>query len=266
MTFLRSYSACRPKGVRAALDAITTNLGRLIYPALLGLGLMTTPGTAQGQTGPEKWLQEAELAYASVTNYTAIFHKQQLVDGKLLHDDAIFIKFRKPYSLYMRWLAAPKKGCELLYVEGWNQNRAMVHKNGFFGFITRNLEPNSPRLMVGNLRPCTNTGLGFLVQTVAINVRKAIQAGALTFNERGEEIVYGRETQRLEVVFPKDKIKGYDAYRFIINQDVKSRILVRIQTYDWGDQLFENYAYEELNLDARLTDADFNPDNPDYHF
>ena len=120
--------------------------------------------------------------------------------------------------------------------------------------------------MAGNLRPLTETGIGYLVKTVAINVRTAIKAGELGFHERGEETVYGRRTQRVEVVFPKEKAKGYDAYRLIINQDITSKILLRIQVYDRDDHLFENYGYEDLKLDAGLTDADFDPKNPDYHF
>jgi outer membrane lipoprotein-sorting protein len=227
---------------------------------------MTATGRAQEQPDPETWFQDAEAAYANVTNYTAIFHKQQLVDGKLHDEDSIFIKFRKPFSLYMRWISAPDKGCELLFVEGWNENRARVHKGGFFRFITRNLEPKSPRLMVGNLHPLTDTGLGHLVLTVVENVRKAGHAGELRFHEHGEETVCGRKTRRIELEFPKDKAKGYNAYRMVINQDVESKILVRIALYDWDDHLFENYNYEELNLNAGLTDTDFDPQNPEYHF
>jgi len=120
--------------------------------------------------------------------------------------------------------------------------------------------------MAGNLRPVTSTGIGYLLETVATNLRKAIRVGELTFSEREEETVYGRNTQILEVVFPKDRAKDYDGYRYVINQDVESKILLRIRVYDRDDQLVENYGYENLNLGARLTDADFDPKNPEYHF
>ena len=67
-------------------------------------------------------------------------------------------------------------------------------------------------------------------------------------------------------MFPRDKAKGYDAYRLIIHQDIESKILVSIQLYDWDDHPFEMYGYEDLKLNAGLTDADFDPKNPDYHF
>jgi hypothetical protein len=154
----------------------------------------------------------------------------------------------------------------LLYVPGWNENRIRAHRGGILRFITRNLDPRDPGLMAGNLRPVTSTGIGYLLEIVAINVRKAIRAGELEFSERGAESVYGRNTRVLHMAFPKEKAKDYDGWRFVINQDVESRILVRIRVYDLDDQLVENYAYENLDLDARLADADFDPKNPAYRF
>ncbi len=70
----------------------------------------------------------------------------------------------------------------------------------------------------------------------------------------------------LEVLFPKAKVKDYDGYRYVINQDVESKMLVRIRTYERDDQVVESYGYERLDLAARLTDADFDPNNPAYRF
>ena len=123
-----------------------------------------------------------------------------------------------------------------------------------------------PALMAGNLRPVTSTGIGYLLETVAMNIRKAIKVGDLTFSERGPETVYGRNTQVLEVVMPKERAEDYDGCRFVINQDVESKVLVRIRVYDRDDQLVENYGYENLGLNAPLADADFDPKNPEYHF
>ena len=37
-----------------------------------------------------------------IRDYTAVFHKQEVVKGKLLPQENIFLKFRKPFSVYMR--------------------------------------------------------------------------------------------------------------------------------------------------------------------
>ena len=65
---------------------------------------------------------------------------------------------------------------------------------------------------------------------------------------------------------PYEKAKDYLCARCVINQDVESKILLRIRVYDRDGRLVENYGYEDLNLDARLTDADFDPKNLDYDF
>ncbi|MBN1547186.1 MAG: DUF1571 domain-containing protein [Syntrophaceae bacterium] len=219
------------------------------------------------EPNPEKWLAEAKAAYDRVESYTAIFHKQQRIAGKLLDEVNMFLKFKKkPYSLYMKWVTEPNKGSELLYVVGWNKGRIRAHRGGFFSFIVRNLDPNDPALMENNLRPVTSTGVGFLLQTIAINMRKAIKAGVLTFIDRGKENVYGRATQVMVIDIPYENAEDYDGAQFVINQDVESKILLRIRVYDRDGQLVENYGYENLNLDARLTDADFDPKNPEYDF
>jgi hypothetical protein len=239
---------------------------RIILAALFVLIALVAHGGGTDKPDPEQWLGEAEAAYDKVTSYTAIFHKQQRVAGKLLPEETIVLKFRKPASLYMKWIREPYEGSELLYETGRNEDRVRAHRGGILRFVTRNLDPSDPGLMAGNLRPVTSAGIGYLLETVAINVRKALKAGDLTFTERGEESVYGRATQVLEVAVPKERARDYDGCRFVIDQDVESRILVRIRVYDRDDQLVENYGYENLDLNAPLVDADFDPKNPEYHF
>jgi hypothetical protein len=196
-----------------------------------------------------------------------VFHKQQRIAGELLPEETILLKCRKrPFSLYMKWIKAPHKGSELLYAAGWNEDRVRAHRGGILRFVVRNIDPMDPALMQNNLRPVTSTGIGYLLETVATGIRKAIKFSELTFSGRGEEAVYGRNTQVLEVVVPKERAKDYDGRRYIINQDVESKLLVRIRVHDGDDQLVENYGYENLDLNARLADADFDPKNPEYHF
>jgi hypothetical protein len=237
-----------------------------ILSALFVFAALVAHGGASDRPDPEQWLSAAEAAYGKVTSYTAIFHKQQRVDGKLLPEETIFLKFRKPFSLYMKWMKEPYEGSELLYEVGRNEDGVTAHRGGVLRFITRNLDPADPGLMSGNLRPVTSTGIGYLLETVAINIRKATKAGDLTFSARGEESVYGRTTQVLEVVIPRESAKDYDGCRFVINQDVESKVPIRIRVDDQDDQLVENYGYESVDLEAPLVDADFDPKNPEYHF
>jgi Protein of unknown function (DUF1571) len=240
---------------------------RIICSAIFAFTSMVLQVDASAELDPDEWLREAEAAYNRVTMYTAIFHKQQRIAGKLLSEETMLLKCRKkPFSLYMKWIEEPYKGSELLYVAGWNEGRIRAHRGGVLSFIIQNLYPNDPKLMSNELYPVTSTGIGYLLEAVALNMRKAINADDLTFSEERKEKVYGRNTLALEVNFPKEKVKAYDGWRFVINQDVESKILIRIKIYDQNDQLIEYYGYENLNFNASLTDADFDPKNPEYHF
>lgn len=239
---------------------------RIICAALLTFAAMVVWGGANAESDPEKWLSEAEAAYAGVSGYTAIFHKQQRVAGKLEPEETIFLKFRKPLSLYMKWIKPPYKGSELLYVAGWNQDRVRAHRGGLLRFVTRNLHPDDPGLMAGNLRPVTSTGIGYLLESVARNIRAAIKGNELTFAMQGDETVYGRSTRVVVATFPDAKAKDYDGRRMIIHQDIGNGMLLRIRIHDRDDQLVESYGYENLDLQSTLTDADFDPENPAYHF
>lgn len=239
---------------------------KLICSALFALALTAARGGAADRFESEEWLREAETAYDTVTSYTAVFHKQQRVAGRLRPEETILLKYRKPLSLYMRWTKAPYKGSELLYVEGWNDNRIRAHRGGILRFITRDLDPRDPGVMDGNLRPVTSMGIGYLLEAVATNIRKAIKVGEVAFAKHGEEPVYGRKTQVLEVRFPRARAKDYDGYRYVINQDVETKMLVRIRIYDRDDRVLESYGYENLDLGARLANVDFDPNNPDYRF
>lgn len=243
------------------------SVSRLICSAIFMFAGMVAHVGAAAELDPEEWLREAEAAYGTVTRYTAVFHKQQRVAGRLLTEETILLKCRKkPFSLYMKWIEEPYKGSELLYVAGWNEGRIRAHRGGILRFIIRNLVPMDPELMANELRPVTSTGIGYMLEAVARNMRKALNAGDLTFSENRQETVYGRNTRALEVIFRKEKVKAYDGWRFVINQDVESKILLRIRTYDRDDQLIENYGYENIDLNAPLSDADFAPKNPEYHF
>ncbi len=242
------------------LNTRSRGSAKSICMAALLLAAVAGAGGANADPEAERWSNEAEAAYDNVTSYTAVFHKQQRVAGKLLPEETILLKWKKPSSLYLSWIKGPYAGSELIYAQGWNQNRIRAHRGGLLRFVTRNLDPRDPQLMKDNLRPVTDIGIGNLVKAVAAKIREAIRANDLVFSGHGEETVYGRKTQVFEVV------TQYDGRRLVINQDVENKILIRIRIYDQADQLVENYAYERLNLDARLTAADFDPKNPEYRF
>jgi len=50
---------------------------------------MALAPSPQTHFDPRKWVREAEEAYSRIDSYTAIFHKQERIDGKLLDDPSL---------------------------------------------------------------------------------------------------------------------------------------------------------------------------------
>ena len=214
----------------------------------------------------EDWLRQAEFLLNRTDSYTSVFHKQERVKGWLKTKETVYLKFKKPFKVYMKWIEDPGKGREILYVDGWNDNRILLRDPGFLGIVIMNLHPHGHIAMKGSRHPITEVGLEYLVKMFGDNIRKGIWSQELEYRIGKEGTVYGRRIQSLELIFPKDPGSGYYCYRSIIGLDVEKRVPIRVQVFDWDDTLIEDYGYESLKLNAGLTDGDFDRRNPKYKF
>jgi len=212
------------------------------------------------------WLKHAESTLARTDSYTAIFHKRELIQQKLTEEETIFLKFKRPFKVYMKWVEGPYKGRESLYIDGYNDNLIKVRERGLAGIITVNIDPKGSLAMKGNRHPVTHSGIENLVKLLRRNYDKGISDRGIRLREKGEERVYGRTTKKIEAVFPRNKANGYYCYRSLINFDVETKLPIRVLIYDWNNALIESYGYEAITLDAGLTEADFDPNNPAYRF
>ncbi len=221
---------------------------------------------AYDNTDLDIWLRHAESTLAKTDSYTAIFHKQERIQEKLTNEETIFLKFKKPFKVYMRWAKEPHKGRESLYVEGHNSNLIKVRECGLAGLLTVDIDPKGALIMKGSRHPVTDSGIENLVKLIRENLEKGVKSREIDLREQGEERVYGRTTRKVEIIFPKNKARSYYCYRALINLDVETKLPVKVHIYDWDNTLVESYGYEAVKLDAGLTEADFDPTNPEYRF
>jgi outer membrane lipoprotein-sorting protein len=226
----------------------------------------STIANAEENDDPERWIREADTALVQVESYTAIFHKQERVDGRLMEEETVLFKFKRPFKVYMKWIKDPYKGRELLYVQGRNNNRMMVLDSGIMGMMTVNLDPKGSLAMKGNRHPVTDSGLDHLVKLLRDDMRRGVKEKEIELKKLGEEILYERRTQRVKILSPRGEGKGYYCYRAVLNLDIEKKVPIKVQIYDWGNNLIESYGYEDLKFNTGLTDADFSPKNPEYKF
>jgi len=236
--------------------------------AMIAVSLNATPVMAGGQSATEclEWITKADAILASTDSYTSIFHKRELIHGRLAPEEVAFMKFKKPFKVYMKWTGKERRGTEAIYVEGWNGGHLKAHEGGILNIINFNLDPRGSLAMRGNRHPITDSGLEHLMTLIGENVRRGLKAREMVFRDLGTETVYGRASRKLEGIFPREQERGYYCYRAVLYMDVERAIPLKMLLYDWDDVLFEDYGYEDTRLNAGLTDADFDPGNPAYRF
>lgn len=215
---------------------------------------------------PLTLLEQCEKNFAGVRDYTALIVKRQRIEGNLRKPETIFMKFKKPHSIYLKWVKDPGKGKEVIYVDGKNDNKLVAHPGGFLSKIspTLHLDPTHPLAMGENVKPITQAGMGFAIQSLLKACRSAAAAGELVLACKGIIPFEGRKVFVVERRLPaEDKQKRARAVVYI---DAEHNLPVYFASYDKGDQLLEEYKCRNLQLNVGLTDRDFDAGNPEYDF
>ncbi len=212
---------------------------------------------------------------ANVRDYTATLVKQERVGGQLRPPEICEIKVRnRPFSVYMKFLSPDSlKGQEVIYVEGANDGKLIGHAgSGLMALAgAKWLDPKGTLAMMGQRYPITELGLANLV-------RRLIEVGQhdMKFGEcdawRNDDAKVGDRPCILFTVQHPVRRRDFLFHIARIFVDKELMLPLRYEAYDWparpGDPppLLESYTYTNLKLNPGLTNADFDPNNPQYNF
>lgn len=212
----------------------------------------------------ERMMSEMAQAYDKVRDYTTILHKRERVKGKLLPAEKLAIKFRKPYSIYIKWVGEVNQGQETIYVRGANGGKLRAHR-GSFPKATLDLAVNHKFAMLNNRHPVTEASLGHVIDLISTNLRrgKADARGVMILRDAGESTRHGVRVRCIEAEFPADDYYGKKARVCVF---VDGKLLSRIQIWDGAGRLVEDYEYEKLRVNVGLSARDFDSTNPAYDF
>ena len=185
-------------------------------------------------------------------------------DGKLTTGLAVYMKFIGPRDIV---------GRECIWVEGENNSKMRAHEGGVKGRFMPSvwLDPDGPIAMSGQLHPIYDIGVENLVLKLIERGQKEKKFGECDVEFIKNAKINGRVCTVIRVLHPIQR-PHFEFHRAEIFIDDDLKIPVRYAAFYWPtkaggeDDLLEAYTYTNVKVNIGLTNADFDPKNPNYNF
>lgn len=255
-------------------------------PAEPSTGGRTVPGSratsaesesARPQEHPLKAaIRVAESSLESlqpVQDYEATLTKRELVGNQIV-EHAMQIRFREePFSVYLKFVDA-NAGREVMYVEGQYQNKILAHEGpgslkSLVGTVA--LSPESEEVRSESRHSITDIGLRNMLKMIIGRWEEESKYGESEVQYYPQAKLDQRECLVIECTHPRPRKQ----FKFHISRlfiDRETNLPVRSENYGFPTQpdakppLLEEYTYSGLRTNVRLTDRDFDRNNPAYKF
>jgi hypothetical protein len=207
-------------------------------------------------------MTDAKARVDCLSDYTVTLTSQERVGGKLLPETTMFVKFKRPFSLYIKNLTGKHINREIIYVKGRNNNKMIVSPGGIFGGLTARVSPESALTKRESRHAVTEAGLPNTMGRMVSILEKECKttAGRPTVTYLGEGYNSSKKVIRVRI-----ENSSY-APKTELALDTQTLFPVSITSYNADGSLLEAYTYHDIKTNVGLTDADFDPKNPGYHF
>lgn len=210
-------------------------------------------------------LEDGLAELAKRPDYTALFHRQELVEDELRDPHDIELRVRhEPFSVHMKW----ENGQEATYIAGENDDRMLVRKGGRLGRLlgTITLEPMGALARRECRNPITDVGLKRLAEiTLHYRKRDLGLTSGVACRELPAESIGGRDCVGYVVEYDSPRVEP--TYRkSMVWIDTETHLPLAIKNYGWpegqvaasdDDTLVEHYVYTDVRFQRHLTDEQF---------
>ena len=223
---------------------------------------------------PEEALKPMEIlnkcidVMKGVNDYTVVVYQRQRIGEKLLPEEVMLYKFKRPNSVYLLTTGEVNHGQEVIYREGWNDGKLMAHMGGALDGIVINVKPGSGLAKKSNRHPVNESSLIFMMDFVekSMSYAKAHPEDNLIIEDIGTKVVFGKTVRLIRIKLPYGKDYPYYAPVSIFGIDESSFLPLYYKSYGPDGKMWEEYKYRNLKTNVGLTDLDFDPKNPKYNF
>jgi len=221
----------------------------------------------------------------NIRDYSCTLVKRERIDGKLTDHEYVYMKIRhekakdgrveKPFAVYMYFMGPDKfKGREVLWIEGENDNKMLAHEGDakpLIKHITASLATDSKMATETTNYSITEIGIRTMIVRLIEVARADMKYGECQVQFFDGAKINGRECKCMQVTHPvRRKEFKYNIARIFIDKELN--LPIRYASWTWPEEpggkpvLFEEFTYLNLKTNTGMTDADFDRDNPEYHF
>lgn len=196
-------------------------------------------------------LGQSLKAYESISDYRCLFMKTEESKGQLGPREEIFLKFEKPFKIFMGWLNTHKKGLQVAYERGRHDGKLVIHQPGLLFGLAQVifLDQNSPWVSEGSESyDIEDAGIGTFLTDFARAVAQAKKDGNLKVTTDGDVF----ETTFLNSTDDED----YFAYRIKVRFDPVNFMPVWMELIGWDNQTTGIYEYNDLKLNVGAEDLE----------
>ena len=225
-------------------------------------------------------LERGRAYLQTIPAYTAQLRKQEVVQGKLLDEQSIFLKCRhQPFSVYLLWLTGDA-GQEVLYVEGANNGKLLAHDGGWKSRLPAfSLAPDCALAMHDSRYPVTSAGLLGLIEIMEEIHRRDLDDSTFASCDVDPDCDFnGRACFEFTTRYKNPAVSSQ--YRKSVTRiDREWNVPLDTRHYAWPtdlpglsdrelDQatLIESYQFTEVDFKYQPREVDFDRANPDYRF
>lgn len=229
---------------------------------------LTIPSSAQtredGQCDPLELLMSMRDGYKKIDAYTAVMEKSEPAITGDDRAETIFIKFKKPYQLYMKWVKEPHKGREIIYVAGKNDDCFLAKPDGFLGYVVKGIKKPGSHRPPETRYSMKEVGIGNLIDSIVDTTLQAKENNELRLFFRGTAVRNGREVYVVERLLPARAC--YPNSRLVVYIDTVTRLPLEAYAYGADGTLWEFCRYSNMEINPVLEDIDFSTENSEYGF
>ena len=205
----------------------------------------------------------------ALPGYQVVMTKQQRIGGTLSPAETLLLKqTRSPDCRYMKWIAEPNQGREVILCSDRYEGKIKVHEGGLLGIATLSLDPDGSLARQGNLRPIRQAGVYNMAAMLKADIQRRAASGTIDAPDTTDRDVDGQASLCLhrDGIGREEQNAPYPIGAAELCFDKALAMPTEVRFWHQNGLLMEHYRFRQWNLTPGLGAKDFDIDNPDYDF